>query len=324
MRTLLATTMLLLLAVSLANLGAHAEPSAAYSISLGTSSVSVSVHFQIYQNLTDLEPSFRLPEQRGALYGGNASQVTQLIQESLQTKSPQALVTSLDLGIASSAWSNTTKRQWFNVTLSFQVDRVSTAKGGVATVDMSWKSFAVPSDMEIAGVEVNKIGTDLLLQVANQIASENSTPSPIGQTSFIVNSRQQPVTKFAEVVSRINLFNFSSFSTPVSQWQAPFIPLTDARTWSNAAPGLGMSFTKTFAEPEGTFTQAWGLFYSLQAEITAPGGSTSIEDKILVSLDSNGETVMGITIIGLSVLGSGTFLFERRLTRGRMRKKSKR
>src|SRR6267378_1401240 len=164
------SVLLILLASSSSLAWASSPPE--YKINVTTNAVSVSITLTLFQNLTAYKTSFSLPQVHALLEGTNSTSAAQGVQNALQAKSPGAQVSNLRLEVDSTAWSNATSLQWFNISLSMEVRGVSSERNGVAQTDLSWKSFGVPTDISLGGVEVNNVGQKLLLKVAGDLAGQ--------------------------------------------------------------------------------------------------------------------------------------------------------
>jgi hypothetical protein len=288
--------------------------------------VSVSVNLNMIQNATAFETSFVLPSFHVSATGTNASGLTQIIQESLMAKNPNARVSSMSLEIASSAWSNVTTIQWLNESLSFNVSGVTVSQGSLVQADVSWKSFSVYSGYTEGGVEVNRIGERYFTAVAANLAAVSNTQNQFIHQFYQVNGKSYDPSQFSTAVSNVTVLDFSSFATPVSKWQS-HASLIGSQSWSfKGARNLGLDFIEQVQEPESTTasTANYGLFYSLSGIITAPNRARASGDTIILVVSEFPEIVMGGVIISVVGLWSATSLLERRVQAKMPRKKAKR
>src|SRR5882672_3037266 len=107
--------LILCVSLSLASPIGHAAPlqPQGISASINAEYVSVSVNFQLFQNLTLLENSFALPPFNGVLIGSNSTDPVSAIQQAIDVKSPQARVSGLSLSLSTTAWTANSNVQWF-------------------------------------------------------------------------------------------------------------------------------------------------------------------------------------------------------------------
>jgi len=212
-----------------------------------------------------------------------------------------------------------------NVSLTFNVAGVQTEDSGRVSVDLSWKSFRVESDIDAGGFEANNIGPRYLVDIARDIVASQPPTSEFVTIVYVADSHQVVATRFPVQVTRIATLNFTRLTAPISQWESPFAPLSQTKTWTFQGPQLGMSITRIIREPELDAGISYGLFYTYRAEVTAPFSSSANGDTVtFADVSELPEALMGLTIVAAIATGSGTFLFERRVLGGKIRKKTKR
>ncbi len=322
--TFVILALLLLLTGYAPRVGAPSPP-LQFLVNVTNRAVSVSINLNLVQNITSFESSFTLPQLRVSALGVNSTGLAETVQRALQLKNRNALVSNLNLQFGSSAWSNATSRQWLNMSLSFEVSGVTLPQGAVAQVDLSWKSFAVSSGYSLGGVEVNRIGEAYLVGVAADLAAMRSTSQFI-QTSYQVNGRTYDPTQFPDAVRNIFVLNFSSFATPISQWQQqPYVALGGSQGWSfTGARGLGMIFIQQIQEPGSSSRAVYGLSYDLVGKITATGSARADGDTVFLVVSNLPEMIMAATIVSVTLLGTATYVWERRVLNTGRRKRPKR
>lgn len=315
---------LVLLVVSVTPQVRGQSQNADFSISVYEEGVSVSIDLHVSQNLTVLKSGFALPQFQILLAGGNSTNAAGKLQTGMQAMSPLAQVRDLRLEAASGAWDATSNLQWLNLSINFRVDGVLSVRGGAGQADLSWKSFAVASDVDVDGFEINNIGRRYLTAIASQIATEQ-TGSRLIQVSFQVNGRATGAMGFGPAVANLNTLNFSSVARSVSDWKLTDVALASTKSWSiDSRPGLGMTFIRTITEPRAEERLLYGVFYNLKGEITAPSGSSSHGDLISAVFSSFSETLMGVAILSSVSVGLGTWVYERRVLNFKSKKKPKR
>ncbi|HEV2119748.1 MAG TPA: hypothetical protein VGS11_06570 [Candidatus Bathyarchaeia archaeon] len=299
-------------------------PLASLSANVANGVVHASANLSIFQNITAYEASFTLPQFSGVLEGSNSTSLAAAVQQAIGAKDSSARVSNLVLQSRSSSWMNSTSIQWLNISLSFDLSGIQTDKSGNSQVDMAWKSFSVPSNVTVGGYEVNNIGTGYLVNVAGQLASASrgGLGSPIRFT-FLVNGHPLLPRDFPILVKNVETLNFSTINTPISKWTFGYDP-GNLLSWSFRGGLLGVEILTTINEPGGGSRVFYGLFYRLTSKVTAPARSVANGDLIIVVFSDTPETVMGLVILSVSVLGVFSFISERRLVSGFSKKRQRR
>ena len=150
-------------------------------------------------------------------------------------------------------------------------------------MDMSWKDFVVASDILFGVVDVNNLGPKYIGGPAAQIASQQ-VPSAFIQISYRVDGRTASPASFKSAAATFTALNFSRLSLPLSSWAATYDFDSNSASWFlNAGSSLGMSIVRTINEPgsdTGLSTIGYGLFFSLQSRVSAPGRSTAQGDTV--------------------------------------------
>jgi hypothetical protein len=324
--TILAVVLILLLTLSPHWASASTSP-AKYAVSIRDGRISVSINLYFMQNLTAIQNTFSLPQVRGVLSGANSSDVSLAVQNALDSKTPQAKVSNLFLSAATSPWSNSTNTQWLNLTLSYDVNGATSAIFGAEKADLAWKSFVVSTDIVLQAVDINNIGPKYLAAPAQQIATQQ-VPSKFIQVGFRVNGKAANAASFSNAAAKFNTLNFSAFSPPVSSWQKSYDFNTNNVVWSmNTGSNLGMSIIRIISEPlpetGAVPTFDYGLFYDLDARVSAPNRASASGDTITAVFSDFPQTLMGLAIAAAVVPGVGAFVYERRVS-NRHTKKPKR
>jgi hypothetical protein len=294
------------------------------SVSISNGATSVSILLQASQNLTSQDRFFSLPQFNGQLVGQNASTISSIVQDSIRALSIHASVSNLRLALSSSPPTNGTVLQWFNVSLQFQVGGIQTPENGNERTDLSWKSFAIGSNVTIGGIEVNTIGSTYLRAPATYLQALE-TPSQ-GTFAFrnLINNRVVTAIGLPSAILRIQLLNFTRFLPQIDMWHQGYDFNSRSTTWSLAAdPNLGLVVQQTSNEPHVTEKITSGFFYVLKATISAPARSLARGDTILAFFQDTIETLMGTVIVAILALGAVTYLYERRTLKNRSSRKPK-
>lgn len=289
-----------------------------YGISVHDGKVSVLISLNFHQNLTGLQSSFSLPPLRGSLVGLNSTAAQQAVQNATDSKNPRARVNGLVLTASFSPVSNQTKSQWLNLTLGFDIiGIVSNGPLGAEQIDLSWKSFTVLQDLVVGVTEVNNIGPRYIAASAQQIAS-SQVSSRFITVSLRVDGKLVGPTGFSAAAASFRTMNFSRLATSASTWNEAYDSSSNQIIWSyEAGRSLGLSVNEDVHEPPdvggGTSNFRYGLFYSLEAQITGPNRSTMKADTMTAIFGDVTETMMGSIIFSIAIPGVGALVYERRL-----------
>src|SRR5579864_803624 len=287
--------------------------------------VQVSLKLQVYQNLTQIESSFTLPSFNGILAGDNATNTASDFQTAIRSKAPAAVVSDLILQLASTSLQNT-QYQWFNVSVQFRLSGIQTSQSGLQLVSMDWKSFDVPQNVTVGGVEVNNIGVAYLPGVAGKIASLERGASSGNLITYenIVNYFRVTPANLVSATNRVNLLNFTQLFPSVDSWQESYDYSPSSVTWSFGVNQiLGLMITETPSEPQATPTTN-GVIYTIQASVSAPSRSYVQGDAIVAVFNDNSELLMTtIIVVGVAVLAISLVL-ERRILNKTIKRKPKR
>ncbi len=305
---------MLVLTVSPAN---AASSSSSIQARVASVAVHMTANLSIVQNLTSFQANMTLPEFRGTLTGANSSDLASSLQTAIQSEVPSATVDNAVLQEETSPWSNSTKVQYLNLTLDYDVHKVGTNQNGVYNVDMSWKSWTSSSPIALGAFEANKIGA-YLFNGANAIASMPQTQliangAIVIRLTLEVNTRVFNAATFPSHVEGLSILNFSQMTKPISTWEQSFDFAGDTTSWSLDLGRIRLiDVYETTVESNNASRTDYVLGYTLQARITAPAGSSAKGDVVLV-FQGTQEGLMGAIILASAVIGSASFLWERRI-----------
>ena len=302
---------------------AWASSSAKYSVDVTGQAVSVSIFLAISQNLTAYENTFSLPQLHSLLLGPNSTSAATEVQMVLQNETPGAQVNNLRLEVDSTPWSSSSSLQWFNLSLTMAVTGVSVYKSGTAQVDLSWKSFAVPSDISMGGVEVNNVGEKLLLKVAEDLAGQKSANPNISFLFFVSDQEISP-QQFPMFVGDLSTLNFSSLAVPISNWKETYDPLAQTNTWTlNPARSWGMRFVLQSSQPGAVEKADYELSTRTTGSIISPTKLSLNGNTISISVDSFLQSLMAAIILSIGFVGAGARVYERQILKRPTRKKAR-
>ncbi len=76
-----------------------------------------------------------------------------------------------------------------------------------------------------------------------------------------------------------------------------------------------MEMTRSIQEAENITTESYGVFYSIDARVSAPGRASANGDTVTVDFNYTPEIIMGVTILALASIGPVAFVYERRVLR---------
>lgn len=296
------------------------------SVSVQSAVPHISYSVNIFQNLTALDSSFALPQSGGTVTNSNSTMLANTLQNALREKTPTAGVTSLQLKAISTPWSNVTSSQWLNITSSFDVDGIAANSYGGEQIDFAWRSFAVASNMTVAGLEINRIGSSYMPPIGNYIQTLKNTK--LFTFTYRLNEQAFSQSRIPASLAAISIFNFSSLATPLDRWSSAYNGTTNTVTWS-LRPALGFAKLPTYGLQvkevinEATPTTVlYELSFGFQSvTITAPLRSTASGDRIVVTFGDSSAFLMVGVIFSALVLTVGTTIYEKRLLSNTRNKK---
>jgi hypothetical protein len=302
-----------------------ASSSSNFAASVGSDGIHVSVSLEVVQNLTGIQANMTLPQFQGALVGPNATGLATSLQAVIQSKVPTAIVSQAELHEETSTVSSLGTVQYLNLTLKYNVGGVETSQNGVSQVDMSWKAWALSSPVPLGAFEANRIG-GYLVKGANEIASTPQTQiinngNIVIRLTYEVNTKLLVAANFPGHILTLSVLNFTQMSKPISTWNQSFDLTSNAAVWSTNLGGAHLAdIFQTTVEAGNTTRLDYSLSYSLQAKVTAPGGSSAKGDTIVSTFQGTPELIMAAIILSSVLIGLGVFLYEKQIT-GRNRGK---
>ncbi len=85
-----------------------------------------------------------------------------------------------------------------------------------------------------------------------------------------------------------------------------------------------MAYIQQLSEPGSSSRAVYGLFYDLTGMIISPAGARADGDALTFVTSSLPEMIMGLTIVSVVVIGSVTYVWERKVLNRGVRRKPRR
>jgi hypothetical protein len=325
----LAVCLVVFILASTVPLGQAVSPSSSLIASVGSDGIHVSLNLSLFQNFTGIQANMTLPQYQGALVGSNATGLMGSLQAAIRSKVSSAIVSQAELYEKTSAAPASNNIQYVNITLKYNVGGVETSENGISSVDLSWKSWAMSSPVPLGAFEANRIG-GYLVKGATEIASTPQTQiinngNIVIRLTYEVNSKLLVAADFPGHVQALSILNFTQMSKPVSTWNESFDLASNTDVWSTNLGGVHLAdIFQTTVEAGNSTRLDYSLSYSLQAKVSAPGGSSAKGDIIISTFQGIPELLMAAIIVSSVLIGVGAIFYEKQITGKNRSKRGKR
>lgn len=268
------------------------------------STVSVQISSTVTQNITSI-PVF------SAYYGpDNSSIISESVQDALRASSSQARVEELSLNVSSTNGSNSTIA--FN--LMFKVSQVVELRGELVDIDLSWKSFAVTSDILFQDHSVNLVGEAYMLPVILDFMTAPPTPG-LSFRAFIDGTGPRNIPDMTKATKAIAFLNMSTFSNPISEMGLSYFLSENRTSFSSGPRNVRLRFIESESNPPfEPITVYYVITFDNQLDVSVQGRATASGDRLLLETGSSAAAIMTFAIVALTGVLVGTGLYERRLT----------
>lgn len=244
------------------------------------------------QNVTAIG-ELKFPVSGDALLALNAS-----LSKALQERAPGATVRNLEAYVAAS-------KDWFNVTLKFNVGGVTRVKGNRMLVDCAWKNFWVKEGLEANGVKFNKVGEAYLSPAVEKYENASGVRFWLNETRSVA-----PGEAIASL-KKFSMLDFREFSVPLDGWNKTY-SIVERRTFFRYDAPPRLNFNLTVMEANGS--AAYLAKVDSEAEISAPNYAKAEGDVITVNL---GEGEAPAPLISILIAAAVViYAYERKLGKG--------
>ncbi|HZY93302.1 MAG TPA: hypothetical protein VFE98_00365 [Candidatus Bathyarchaeia archaeon] len=299
-----------------------------YSISYDAGQFNVTWKINAWQNLTGFgfRPTLGFPVNvNHTLNGTELADFTSSLQSSLQQRVKTVTVSQPSVYIKSNNMSDSCKplcpRQWFNLTINFQIHDNPPKVNNVAQYNMSWKSFKIDDDLKAAGLSYNRIGEKYLLEPYRQILANPPGPS----RTITVNIGGQTVTNttYQDPTRKTLLLDMSRVQIPLDNWIVNQDFAAGRTIWISPRSAGFFTFADLAITEAGAATH---FFYFAESrvttEISGPLNSFARGDVLYIDL-SNGLWEKLFVSIAAASLGTLAVVavVERRLSKPQSRRK---
>ena len=250
----------------------------------------VTVKSSIQQNFTFLE------EHVVDLDGRDLDLAREALERALTARSNDVSVSDLALKLV-------TKKTQLNVTISFNVENISSVSGQIVRTDCTWRSFSVPDDLLSRNVSYNLVGKTYVRPVVLSFA--NNT-----WARFYINETYQVFyQEAANIAGNATLLDFRPLSRSLALWNQT-LDLENQKTIWIFPPEKALDLTVALQEPNGTRT-----YYStieVSSEIAGPSFVRVDGDIIVSTQRSSAEQNMFAAAIVTVILALSIFVYDRK------------
>jgi hypothetical protein len=286
---------------------------AGYSIAYsGNDRFSVSWHVDTWQNLTGFPSEKVFPENLDySLNSTELSAFTALLQNVVHQKTATATVSQTIVHVKSN---NATKtctpiclRQWFNLTISFQVHEIPTKVSSDAKYDMSWKAIRLDNSFTAAGIEINRIGEKYLIKGYGPIVNAKTS----GTVTTNINGQKVDNSTYRDAAKKIVVLDMSRVDTPLESWNVVHDFASQSNVWTSPRSGGFLSFADL--RESGSTTDILYLAETrVIAEVTGPMTTFASGDMLNADVSNGLWEKIALSIIAASIgLLAVTLVLER-------------
>ncbi len=315
-RIRLATVSSLLVLILLPLVAVATADGASIDIVLTQDSLTVNYRLELRENLTSL------PQAKVLLDASNSSAVASTIEAAIQKGVPGArLDTSQFTFSAKTELVDVAMSMWkLQVNITATVSGVMSNTGGSTNHRLDFLSMNISDPIRVANLELNQVGNTYLLQ---PLLSQ-----PTDQTRYFLNDATYFNTFIpGQVTRRFNLLDFT-WVPIVEVWGNSFDVFGSSSTWAydptasiRQAP---YNLTVGLRPVEATFLQFRVAVYNPTLQLTAPARARADGSTVSFDIPTPAEQVMPLIIVSTLLVGLGSYLFERKVTRGAAYKRRQR
>ena len=274
---------------------------AAVTISVQNGQLQSKMMLSLHQNMT------AFPTKSLTLDSSQDNSLQSAFASALQAVDPYAQLAGLTLQI-------TTANDWLNITATMGITGVSSVNGNIESLNTTWKSFDMASDLRGQTLAYNVVGNVYLRPVieyyVNASKYEMRPNATITAVTFFSNGTSVPGDRLANQVGNFTMFNFSPLNVPLEQWNKTYNIQNDTTTWRYTPPqALSISLTATRGLND-TFQNFAN--YAYDAEIVVPGVGRGVGNTLSVDVGSGHreEIMVGAIILFIAVAVVSQLMFR--------------
>jgi hypothetical protein len=281
------------------------------SVTIATDSVTVQMSLLLTENIT------ALPLINAQIGPSNATTVlesfTQPIESAIQESVPGATVSSLYLSVRTS---NNTGVWSLSENYALIVVGANKNSGGSIASNLGFLSMNVTSPFQVGGLELNFVGSTVLLPALEAKAAEYSN------LKYYIDG-SNPTTAFIpeQTTKQFSVLDFT-WVAPVWTWTINHNILGQDTSWTLQPSNPQYNLTVGVPSPEGPLILTYDALYSPSMSITVPANAWADGNNVYFDIPSPAESLMPTIIVVSLIIAVATIILDRRLTRPlRARKK---
>lgn len=287
MRTL--ATIIVLLAMS----SVFAVPVSAANITMSVEKDNVQTRMvlSVYQNIT------AFPKQVTTITKSDVSFSS--FSQAIRALDTRATLSDLTINLNSAT-------NWLNLSITMTVSGVAERRGDVSSVNMSWKAFNVPADLQTGNLTYNLIGkryfTPVYAYYANASQFVSRPNATITGVSFFVNDTQAvSATTATNSAGNATILDFRPLRLSVDRWTRTYNLSNDTTTWRyNPAPLIADSIKIK----QGNNTKQFHSRFNYNAEIIVSGLARATGDTLLADVGGGAREWVMAGIVVLAIISA--------------------
>jgi len=301
---------------------------ATYQVKVTDDSVTVNVSGDLLQAVPSsianntADPFGTLPILTVHVPEQNSSRLSSSLQVALNQKNPNAYPSHVSLD----ATSNGTQ---YHFSLSFNVQGISTTRGDVETIDLSWRSFVFDQDFKLGNFSINSVLSSYLgssIAYYAQLPALTGPPNNIRRTWYL-NSKQILKDAVPPSIQSLELLNFTSLNKPLQDWTVS-PKIASQSTIYTLDAGFNLTNIERITEPEGATNFARNAIYTMSATFEVPWNGVASNDTVIIeqrvswsSLLMIGLVAATVAVLALSIVGERLIQGRQKVTAARRQKK---
>jgi hypothetical protein len=255
----------------------------------------------VYQNMT------AFPKQIATVTKSDVS--FNSFSEAIRVLNPSVTLSDLTINLSSAT-------NWLNLSITMTVPGVAERHGDVSSLNMSWKAFNVPADLQTGNLTYNQIGKRYFRPVyvyyANASRFVSRPNATITGVSFFVNDTQAvSATTATNSAGNATILDFRPLSLTVDRWTRTYNLSNNTTTWRyNPSPLIANSIKIQ----QGNNTKQLVSRYNYNAEVIVSGLARANGDMLQVDVGGGvREWVMaGIVVLAIVAAVAVHILFRSR------------
>ncbi len=276
------------------------------SITVGSSTVSITMTLQLLENFTDL------PQGRFLVDGSNSTLIQQLerpMDTAMQRLVPSARVRDITLQAVIGNLSS--QLSMIEENYKVVVDGASSDTGGLVNFSLALLSMSDTNSTLFNGTELNNVGSAYLLQPLDNFPTTGTNKYRFYLNGAVFLNAVIP----ASTTQTFSLLDFS-WVPDISKWSNTYEPLDSSSRWSYSATPYNL--TVALLTPEGQLYRPVVAYYQSSLDLVAPARAWAQGSHLYFNVSTATDYAMPLIVSAALVTGIGSFAIDRRLT-GQMR-----